>query len=464
MKMTKKTKKIFNNQSGAALLMAMSVTVLLFFLISEVSYETIQEYLVVKSDTKRIQSYYAAEACEKMSLLRIKLYDQAVSLLEDKIPDTSMLNQIWQFPLPWPIVPPDSVNAVAKSELLALANDSLMKQQWAASIQSISAKLDISDLISPIETLREKTRMQLLRIFEQEIENNEKFANKYSNTDFNELINNIQDWMDSDTTSLNGGGESQYYDVELGDMPPNQPFKTLDELLLVEGMRTDFFKLIKNKITVHGTRAININYADAEMLTALHPDLSESPEVVEAIIERRNSAEQGGPFKDKEDFYNFISGDIDTAYLDENGVRLTFGPEFNFKINCFGINDNFSTEIVTQVFNLERLKFALVPVIKAELDKNKDEGEEEEASQAEQLFEECKDKLKPKDFKDCMCKDIQERADQIVCQSDTDKKFQLNKTDPNEHKWEKKTEKISEQKKTYKPLPGPPSVISRTVK
>jgi hypothetical protein len=79
--------------------------------------------------------------------------------------------------------------------------------QFLSTIASEGGKIDINDLGSNIESLREATRKQLLTLFEAQRENDDKFRDNNYGTDFNELLNNIADWVDEGDESLNGGPE-----------------------------------------------------------------------------------------------------------------------------------------------------------------------------------------------------------------------------------------------------------------
>ncbi|MFH0828160.1 MAG: helix-hairpin-helix domain-containing protein, partial [Candidatus Omnitrophota bacterium] len=70
---------------------------------------------------------------------------------------------------------------------------------------------------------------------------------------------------------------------------PRKPFKSKEELLLIEGMAKDKFRQFKDFITVHGEGKININTAPAEVLAALGLE----KELIEIISRYR--AESFGP-------------------------------------------------------------------------------------------------------------------------------------------------------------------------
>jgi hypothetical protein len=76
---------------------------------------------------------------------------------------------------------------------------------------------------SPSKSLRNKTKQQLLlRLQARVLNQQDTFAERYANFNFEELINNIADWIDDDQESLNGGGEQGYY-TELDNQLYPQP-------------------------------------------------------------------------------------------------------------------------------------------------------------------------------------------------------------------------------------------------
>jgi general secretion pathway protein K len=88
-----------------------------------------------------------------------------------------------------------------------------------------------------------------------------------------EIASSIIDWRDEDEEPLEDGAESGYY-ITL--KPPyickNAEFGVLEELLFVKGMTEDIFYKVKEKITVYGEGAVNINTADSLVLRSLGMD------------------------------------------------------------------------------------------------------------------------------------------------------------------------------------------------
>ncbi len=381
--------QILRNEEGSALQLALVTTVLLMFLATEIASESLTQYLIARKEMNRVRAYQAAEACMEINLLRLKLYQFAANSLGEQAP-TEMLDLIWQIPFSWPPTVPDSTNNIKKGEIQKLVGESLMKQQWIGTIQPEGNKIDINDLGSVSEKIREKTKQSLLQIFTSKIENDEEFNDRWGNFNFEELVNNITDWVDSDSNSLNGGDERGYY-RDLPDneyLPPNQSFKTFDELLMVHGMEDEIFALLKERVTIFGVKGININYAEKDVLLGLSPEFTE--DVVDELLERRSNPELGGPFKNLEAFQSFLDDmGIDGEEFLNGSIPLIFDPEFNFRLECVGTEDKVARKIVAIVYDFDKVKERLVSFLeKEEQDQSGDGSDPEEEDPCKEIEDE----------------------------------------------------------------------------
>ena len=346
-----------SSQKGVALLLALFAMTLMTFIALEVSYDTSVDYVVAAQEVNRIKAYYAAKSGVELSLLRVMLYKQAVTSLGDSLGGaTSMLDPIWSFPFMWPPTAAalgEKLNEVDKDMLKDSVKDSLMQAQSAATIQPEGGLIDVNDLGSPVKALKESMIQQVLKIFQNELEKNDAFRKKYDGYRFEELVNNIADYIDEDTTSLNGGDESApYSDVNstVLQLPPNRPLRTLDELHQVAGMKDDFYKILAPRMTVFGTKGININYASKSVLMALDSTMTE--EAVNKVIERRTNPKIGGPFHDDKDFFGFIQGyGVNVKNIESSKVPLLYNMEFNFRITATGLASNVKREITVVTYD-----------------------------------------------------------------------------------------------------------------
>lgn len=364
-----------NNRRGIALMIAISCIMLIMWIAMEVSYDSNVEYLVNAQGLNRVKAYYAAKSGMQLSLLRIKIYQQAQAKLGSQLGNSKMLDQIWQFPFAWPLPIPDDLSAVDKDSFNKMVKESSMDASYIVTIEDEGSKIDLNDLASPSKSLQELTKKQLVTIFTQKMKEDESFQREYSNVRFDELVNSIADWMSSKATSLNGGDKRSAY-AELNQLsqsdyyPPNRPFRSIAELHMVPGMNDVFFDLLAPRVTIYGMKGINPNIASREVLKSLDPAMTD--EVVSEILKRRDSEEEGGPFKcdqggGSSDFWNFVQS---------RGVRIEGNPEdvplicdsvINFRIRSTGEFASATREITAVVMDLQKT----ASKVKSYVDKDK---------------------------------------------------------------------------------------------
>src|ERR1700686_5008118 len=102
------------------------------------------------------------------------------------------------------------------------------------------------------------------------------------------LIPAIVDWLDPDSIESPGGAEADYY---LRLIPPyeprNGPMPTIGDLRALKGVDDAIFMQLAQYLTTAPELRINANTASPEVLAALTPELSNSPELVKEIITAR---------------------------------------------------------------------------------------------------------------------------------------------------------------------------------
>ncbi|MCC7405613.1 MAG: general secretion pathway protein GspK [Bdellovibrionales bacterium] len=362
---------------GVAMMMALFVMMILTFLATEVAFRTGVENNIAVQGISRLRAYYAAKAGIELSLFRILLYKKAMASFGEQLGENkSMLDPIWKFPFMWPPVLPDEVSGVDKSQIQAAVKESKMDATYSVTIESEGGKIDINDLGADSEAMVKATRNQLLQIFQVELESNEKFAETYRTFNFEDLVNHIIDWVDENDESLVGGAERNYYpDSKSEFVPPNSPFKTLDELHMVATMTDKIFQVLAKQITVYGSKGVNVNYSDKYVLKSL--DIQMTDEVVAKVIERRNSPDKGGPFRNQDDFLDFLgSQGVRTDSFNPAGIPLTFDAELNFRIKAVGQYGGVVRSIEVVTYDFDNIKERYIDILtKAEEEKKEGAGE-----------------------------------------------------------------------------------------
>lgn len=350
------------NERGIALMIAIACLMLIMYFAMEVSYDSSVEYLVNSAGVNRVKAYYAAKSGMQLSLLRIKIYQQAQSKFGAQLGNSPLLDQIWKFPFAWPLPIPAELNAVDKDSFKKIFSESSMDSSYLVTIEDEGSKIDLNDLNSPSKVLQESTKKQLINIFEQRKLEDEEFGRAYGNYRFEELVNNIADWMSPKSQSLNGGDKRSKFNelnnqAQTDYFPPNRNFRTLGELHMIPGMTDDLYNLMLPRVTIYGMKGINPNLATKEVLKSLDPGMTE--EIVNDIIKRRETEAEGGPFKcdasgGSQDFWNFVQGRNARLIGNPQDIPMTCDTVMNFKIISTGEFAGSTREITAIVMDLNK--------------------------------------------------------------------------------------------------------------
>lgn len=362
------------NQKGMALIFVIFVLVLASYLVTEISYESNVEYIVNANAVHRVRAYYAAKSAVDISLLRIKLYTKIQRQFGSQIPpeQRQLLEYIWSFPLMWPPPLDPEAFAVERERLNDTLKETFMSASYQVSITDEGTKIDINDLNSPSKALRDSSRRLIESLFQNRMENDEAFARRFRDFRFEDLVNHLQDWGDEDSTALSGGDESQYYsdikDPEVK-LPPNRAFRTVDEVRLVATMTDELFQMLRPIITVYGMKAINPNTASTDLLKAI--DRSMTDEIVSAVKARISDPDLGGPFKNNQDFWGFLSGKGANISTDvQRATPLFFEKAVNFKIEALGTSANTTRFITAYVFDPETVSTVVAEKLVSDFSQN----------------------------------------------------------------------------------------------
>lgn len=360
------------DQKGVAILMAVFSMMLMSIIAIEISNLTTIEYLVSSQSLNQVRAHYAAKAGVKFSLLRIKMYEQASQQFGEQLKGQKhILDMIWNMEMTWPPIVPPNISQVDQGLIKSAVDESIFVGQFSAKIESESQKIDINDLASESKVLSQATKNQLIQLFQSELDDNEQFYDEFSSFRFEELVNDMTDWIDEDNQSLNGGDERSRYEIRNEFLPPNQSFKSLQELRMLPTMNDILFDFLKDKVTIFGIKGININYASKEELKSLSPFFED--EEIKLILEYRDDPEKGGHFQSKDDFLKFVSDvlRLDRAEVEKTLPPLVFEGVVNFKIESTGRFSNVKKTIEVITFNMQSTAKNLATLIKTEEDENK---------------------------------------------------------------------------------------------
>ena len=136
---------------------------------------------------------------------------------------------------------------------------------------------------------------------------------------------------------------------------------------MVAGMTDDFYEALAPRVTVYGSKGINVNYANEKTLESLSPAIN--AEAAKKIVEARSSSR--GPFKNMDDFVGYLAtiGISSNPFNDgkEEKVPLIFDNEQNFRITSTGVAGKMNRKIVAIVYDFDRVKSRLSGILKKEL-------------------------------------------------------------------------------------------------
>jgi general secretion pathway protein K len=351
--------KLLRNNKGMALIMAITSVVLITWIAMEVSYDSLVEYNVNANALNRLKAYYAAKSGIELSLLRIKTYQQAQASFGKQMGSSAgMLDEIWKMPFAWPVPIPPELNGVDKDAIKETLKESIMDTSYTVTIEDEGSKIDLNDLASPSKALQEAARRRMMQIFESKLKDDPEFQKKYSGYRFDELINAVADWQTQKRMGVSGNGDKKaiYRDYP-ENFPPNRAFRTIQEVRLVPGMSEDFFELLEPAITIYGMKAINPNQTTKEVLRSI--DAAITDEVANDIIKRRDDTNLGGPFKSKEEFWQFVTQKGARLADKTEETPLIFDKTFNFRIRSIGEFAGVSREITVVVMDLQSVATTL---------------------------------------------------------------------------------------------------------
>ena len=231
----------------------------------------------------------------------------------------------------------------------ATASTYLNGAQLTGTITDECSKFDLNSLAIK-DSYTELRKQQFQRLFTlQNID--------ITQEELDDLTNSVIDWVDTDSEVTMGGAEDEYY---LSLEPPyhckNAPMDSIEEILLVKGMKSEYFfgtenyEGIRNYVTVGPVSSggkININTASEMVLKSISEHFNE--DVVSSIIACRPftahnfSCAHGLDFSDASDESKWINSILDIKSsrfsVDVKGV-MPSGAQVNVKSILERINNN----------------------------------------------------------------------------------------------------------------------------
>jgi type II secretory pathway component PulK len=372
-------------ESGVALFMVIASLSILSILVTEFAYIASMNQTVAFDGLDQLKAHYLAKSGLKLSLLRLKAYQQvkgAIGALggggsgaggAGAIPK-QVLDKIWSFPFFYPI-PSDlpGMSIAQKDALSKFEKSSNLQGKFSAIIDSESAKFNLNSIFarfsapSPTpsaspgappppppppgqrpdqpnptpsaqafspEQARDSLREYFAQIMNNKIENDQEFADEYRDWKLEDFLDNLFAWTDrtyerkttvpNDVMTFKGA-----------------PFNSVNELRMIPGMDDKLFDLFSPALTASATPGININTMQAPTLRALVPGIK--PEEVDEFFKFRDDDTVDNTFKSPDDFFAYLPKGVESfsrgsnsveklkGELNKRGIRLVI-DESEFKI------------------------------------------------------------------------------------------------------------------------------------
>ncbi|WP_372965376.1 type II secretion system minor pseudopilin GspK [Marinobacter sp.] len=172
-------------------------------------------------------------------------------------------------------------------------------------IDDLGGRINLNDLVAPNGQVDPLTKDRVSRLLIA--------------LGINDLhVDTLIDWIDADdqTASAYGAEDGQYLMAEPGFRAANQPFTSVTELRLIEGMTEEIYAALRPHVTalpVSGI-GINVNSATVPVLMSLHSELNEAQ--AESIIAKREEER----FENLQDF--LAMPEFSGLGLKANGLTL----------------------------------------------------------------------------------------------------------------------------------------------
>jgi len=372
------------SQGGVALMMVLAAVAALSLLVTEFTYIAQMNQKIAFDALDQVKVHYLAKSALKLSLLRLKAYQQVKSLtgkqganLGAAIP-RSLVEKIWNFPFIFPVPAMPGMTLTEKDKIEAFQKESHLDGSFTALIESESGKYNLNMLLAPFvpapsptpsvqpqpnttpsptptfdsEAAQRSLTEYLEQLLINKFESDPDFAEEYRDFKVNELTTNIRAWVDPTfERPYVPGGEK----VAL----KRGPFSTLSELHMIFGMNDELYSLFSPSLTVSTTPGLNINTMNEYTLRALFPGVT--VEEAKEFIAFRDSEEEDHSFNQPDDFLKYAienfaalkntSIDQFKADLLKRNIRLVT-DETQFKITVQA-KLNQSTRLIEAWVNLQ---------------------------------------------------------------------------------------------------------------
>ena len=259
------------------------------------------EYISSRNNFNHLRARYSARSAVELSLLRIRVFKEVQRALEGEKEQEALFKPytdfIWRFPVVWPLPASEDLPESNKAVLQTVKKESFLKASYFTEILPEDGKIDLNNLASPINYLRDFTIDSLVNLLLYEGERREL---ELDSGEIVKALFNIADWMDKDNDSRNGGSEET---IDSNNPPLNRSFLFVEEMRSVPGVTEEIYSILAPYVSVYGTKGVNINYTTKTLLEAI--GISEV--LVEFVLARTQATSPDyKPFSQASEFCDFF--------------------------------------------------------------------------------------------------------------------------------------------------------------
>ena len=325
--------------------MVTSAVAILTVILADFTYETKLNSIRVVNQVDRYQAKLNAEAGVKFALSKLKIYQEAWNKLEDNESLKGSVSagdaeSVVTQPFVYPIPLAENANIIQKNAVADFEKNSLIKGGISVSISPLTGFLNPNTLrvfktnnqdeddqdnqgqnqdnqdgennqkTSP-DKFMEKTFIDTVtREFQDKIEEDEDFAELYSNLDPALLVKELKYFVNNP----NSYDEPEKVEIEklylnADTKAKHAPMDSIEELYTLEGWDDEIVKLLIDKMSVHHVSVINVNELTLNQLKVLFPTMSKLQ--LEEFFKHRDGDPEAGTkaqnFKNISEFKQYLT-------------------------------------------------------------------------------------------------------------------------------------------------------------
>ncbi len=338
------------------MLLVITSAVILSLIMVELNYSTRISSAIAGNYRDETAAYYLARSSVNVAMLRVAIASKAKTfeISGFKLPN-DVISMIITLPFVFP-PPLELLTMTGSAEDADLGMKDMVENiktdtniasvgYFDHNISSMDSSLNIN-AITLSENSISAFKEQMKNYYSLKVQSDESFAHRYPIEKYERVLNNVIDWIDTDSTSRNGGDEDLPYQKK---NPPyrarNNFIATINELHMVDEMDDELFDFIAPMVSIFSSGAINANRMDANMWKAIDNNLTD--EEIKSLLEK---IQLEGSFTSEQELRTWIGKNTKIAAADFNPLKipLAFDDE-DFKIEATGHSGRVSKKITCYI-------------------------------------------------------------------------------------------------------------------